>query len=396
MRCVASLTLFIAACLAPAAANAAPASGPPAVAAAYNATGSGLMRSFAARPGNIVFSPVSIGLAMSMAAHGARGATRDEMLHALSIADDGAAAAALLGIINGYDRSASPAARVAIANALMIVRGDVLPDYASDLKRDYGAEVFRTAGLATVNDWVKDRTHGGVGKILDQLSPNDVAVILNAAWFKAGWADSFDRKATHQAPFHLTPQTSVPVETMHHGGMFDFVAGDGFRAVNLRYTLQNLRMMIVVPDAVDGADAVSARLDAAAFEKLRADLYRTGTRRVDLFLPRFKLRYDAGSLVASFQALGMKLAFDQAAADFSGIGPDLHISDIVHHAAIEATEEGTEASAATAVVISGRSISSQRNEPEVLRVDRPFLFYVTDEATGAILFQGRVSDPRGS
>jgi serpin B len=385
--------------LAPAAANAqnaATSAGASALAAAYNATGGKLMTTFAARPGNIVFSPVSIGLAMSMAAHGARGATRDEMLRVLSIADNGAAGAALLRILDGYDSGAGPSARLSIANALMILRGDVLPDYASDLKRDYGAEVFRKAGLATVNDWVKSRTHGGIGKILDRLSPNDAAVVLNAAWFKAGWANAFDRQETKESPFQLTPQTSAPVATMHQTGSFELVAGDGFRAIRLRYAVENLRMMIVVPDAVDGADAINARLDAAAFEKLRADLHQARPRPVDLFLPKFKLSYDAGSLVASFQALGMKLPFDKAAADFSGIGPDLFIGDIVHRAAIEANEAGTEASASTAVVITGRAISPRRDQPEVLRVDRPFLFYITDVATGAILFQGRLSDPRGS
>jgi serpin B len=156
-------------------------------------------------------------------------------------------------------------------------------------------------------------------------------------------------------------------------------------------------MAIVVPDAIDGADAISARLDATAFGRLSADLDNAPVRRVDLFLPKFKLGYDAGSLVAPFRALGMKLPFDPTAADFSGIGPDLVIGRILHRAAIEVDEEGTQASAATAVVFFSRSTAPRpREETEVLRVDRPFLFYVTDKATGAILFQGRVSDPQAS
>jgi serpin B len=366
------------------------------VASAYNATGGKLMRALAARPGNIIFSPVSIGLVMSMAALGARGATRDEMLRVLSTGDDGAETADMMRVLNSYDTSAGPSARLSIGNALMLNRGDVLPDYAGDLRRDYGAEVFRNAGLATINGWVKNKTYGAIGKILDRLSPDDVLVVLNVAYFKANWAAAFDKTATKEAAFWLSPQTSTPVATMHQTGSFGIVKGDGFRAIRLPYTVEKLGMVIVVPDAIDGAGAISARLDAATFGKLRADLDNARVRRVDLSLPKFKFSYDAGSLVASFQALGLKLPFDQAAADFSGIGPNLFISNILHRAAIEADETGTQASAATAAVMAERSVSPRQEQPEVLRIDRAFLFYVTDTTTGAILFQGRTSDPRAS
>ncbi len=397
MRYFVSVAALLAACLVPAAAigQEGPATaGALSLAAAYNATGSKLMRTLAAKPGNIVLSPVSIGLAMSMAAHGARGATRNEMLGVLSVGDDGAGAADLMRVLNSYDPSAGPAARLSVANALMLIRGDVVPDYAADLKRDYGAEVFRNAGLAAINGWVKDKTQGGIGKILDRVSPNDVLVLLNAAYFKASWVTAFDKTATKEAPFQLSPQTSAPVATMHQTGTFQIVTGEGFRAIRLPYTVEKLGIVIVVPDAIDGAGAVGDNLDAAAFGKLRADLEHARAKQVALSLPKFKLSYDAGSLVASFKALGMKLPFDESAADFSGIGPGLFIRDILHRAAIEADEEGTQASAATSVVIAGRAISRQ-DQPEVLRVDRPFLFYVTEAATGAILFQGRISDPRG-
>jgi serpin B len=400
MRRFFSVAVLIATCFAPATAigedAAAAFTGAPARAAAYNATGGKLMRAFSAKPGNVVFSPVSIGLVMSMAAHGARGVTRDEMLRVLSVDDDGVESADVMRILNSYDTSADPSARLSIGNALMVYRGDVLPDYAGDLRRDYGADVFRKPDLATINDWVTHKTHGAIGKIVDRLSPDDVLVVLNAAYFKADWAAAFDKSATKEAPFWLSPQTSAPVATMHHTGSFGIVKGHGFRAIRLPYTVEQLGMVIVVPDAIDGAGAISAGLDGVAFGKLRADLDNAQVRLVDLSLPKFRFSYDAGSLVASFRALGLKVPFDQGAADFSGIGANLFISNIFHRATIEADETGTQASAATAAVMTERSVLPRQEQPEVLRVDRTFLFFVVDATTGAVLFQGRVSDPRAS
>jgi serpin B len=394
-----STAVLLAVCFAPAAAtgqDAAASAGASALATAYNATGDKLMRTLAAKPGNIVFSPVSIGLAMSMAAHGAGGATHDEMLRVLATTDDIDGASDLMRILNGYGISVSLSVRISIVNALMVSRGNVRPNYERDLKTFYSAEVFRNARLATINDWVKNKTQGAIETILDRISPDDNLVVLNAAYFKANWATAFDRTATKAAPFQFSPQTSAPVATMRQTGSFEIVAGDGFRAIRLPYTVEKLGMVIVVPDAIDGAGAIGASLDAAAFGKLRAGFDNARARRVELYLPKFKLSYDASSLAASFQALGIKRPFDQAAADFSGIGPDLFIGDILHRAAIEVDEEGTQASAATAVVLAERAVSPPPDQPEVLRVDRPFLFYVTDTTTGAILFQGRTSDPRSS
>jgi len=157
----------------------------------------------------------------------------------------------------------------------------------------------------------------------------------------------------------------------------------------------------VLPDAVDGLSKVAQRLDAAEVASVTAALKGATRGQVALALPRFKAEFRADGLVSLFKTAGMALAFDPLHADFSGMtgsasGTKLNIDDIKHRATIEVTEPGTEAAAATAVVIAGRGLAPREPDAASFVVDRPFLFYVVDDASGAILFQGRITDPRQS
>jgi leukocyte elastase inhibitor len=414
-----------------------------ALTAAYNASAHDLFTTFAAAPGNIVLSPYSIGTAMAMAMSGARGDTATEMAQVLK-QDLGreaidAANARVLAVLNGYDTSAAPAgcpkslpfdgnvcagplpasgicaagykegqrclvqarrapsAKLKAANALMLLKasGDLIaPTYAALLESKYRAQVFRGAGLDEINGWVSRQTEGKIEKILDQIDPNAPAVILNAVYFKAGWQSPFNKSATSDDEFRLTPTAKVKVATMHRTGHFPMLARPGYRAIRLPYSVEALAMVVVLPDEVDGASKIAGELDAPALASLFKAL--TEEKTVELALPRFKTSFKA-SLCRPFMQAGMTRAFNANLADFSGMTARpasearLAISDIVHRAVIDVTEEGTEAAAATAVAVMVASMPS-RVEPFV--VDRPFLFYIVDEATGAILFQGRISDPR--
>jgi serpin B len=415
-----------------------------AVTTAYNASGHDLFTEFSAAPGNIVFSPYSIGTAMAMVLAGARGDTEREMAtvlrHSLPPEAIDAANARALAILNGYDRSSVPAAcpsaamrfngseceapvpasgvcpsgyqqegrciapgrvppsaTLKAANALMLLEpnGDMISGaYAARLTDKYGAQVFRNADLGEINGWVSRQTAGKIDKLLDQIDPSEPAVILNAVYFKAAWQAPFIARATRDDDFKLTPSTTVQVPTMHRLGYFETAARPGFRAIRLPYSVRALAMVIVVPDAVGGADKLARDLDAAALTALFADL--TQAQNIDLALPRFKtsFRAEVGKL---FRQAGMRRAFDTQLADFSGMTGQpparapLAISAVIHRAVIEVTEEGTEAAAATAGAMVAASMPA-RVEPFV--VDRPFLFYIVDDATGAILFEGRISDPR--
>lgn len=409
---------------------------------AYNASGQRLFKELSAAAGNLVFSPYSIGTAMAMALAGARGETERQMLqvlqHRLTRPEIDRANAKALAALNAYDRSAvtptcppglqlagkrcekpwteaegcqfparregekcvaapilPPSAELSIADALMLPRRDDLISeaYRALLKRDYSAEVFEGVSLADINAWVARQTRGKIERILEQLDPNAVAVLLNAVYFKAKWASAFSRSQTRDEPFQVAAGKQVAVPTMRRRGGYALVAGEGYRALRLPYEVEALGMVIVLPDAVDGVAAVGAKLGEAQLSDLFAAIRAEPPKQVELALPRFKLesKIELGPL---FQQAGMTLAFS-GRADFSGMTSRpqerIAISDVVHRAVIDVMEDGTEAAAATAVTMMR---SSMPRSAEEFHVDRPFLFYLVDDGTGAILFEGRVSNPR--
>ena len=415
-----------------------------ALTAAYNASAHDLFRTFTASPGNIVFSPYSIGAAMAMVLAGARRETAAEMTtvlrQSLAPAAIDAANAGLVAALEGYDKSAlpvacpsaamrfngqeceaplpadrvctfgynqgnrcvapghkAPSAAFKAANALMLLKakGDMIsPAYAALLEAKYRAQVFRGAELDEINRWVDRQTEGKVEKILDQIDPDAPAVILNAVYFKAAWQTPFVHNATSDADFHLTPAATVRVATMRRLGHYQMLVRPDFRAIRLPYSAEALSMVIVLPNEPGGATRLARDFDAPALAALFRDLAEW--KAVELALPRFKTGFRA-NLGELFIKAGMRRAFDAARADFSGMTDRpppqarLAIGEVVHRAVIDVTEEGTEAAAATAVAMMAASMPA-KVEPFV--VDRPFLFYITDSATGAILFQGRISDPR--
>jgi serpin B len=295
-----------------------------------------------------------------------------------------------------------PSAKLLSANALMLTkRGDLISeDYATTLRTRYAAEVFRGARLDDVNGWVAGKTEGKIGRMLDRLDPDSAAVLLNAVYFKARWASVFDRKLTKDEPFNLTRSQKVDVPLMNQTRSFSFVSRGGYRAIRLDYQVGELGLIVVLPDDIEGVDAVARRLGANELTDLFAAL-RDGQARkpVALALPRFKAEYRA-DLVAPFRQAGMQKAFDPNGADFSGMTGKpaaqgrLNIDQIVHRAVIEVAEETTEAAAATAIAVVVGAAPARPVAPEPFRVDHPFLFYLVDDTTGAILFEGRIADPR--
>jgi len=413
--------------------------------AAYRASGQELFARFSQSPGNIAFSPYSIGAAMAMALAGARGDTEAEMLrvlkHPLARPEIDAANGALMKLLNGYDHSAAPpeclggmrwtgktcesrpaadgscpgfakrkgnvcaaepfahapSAKLALANALMLVREERLaPDYIAVVRDKYAGEVFAHASLADINTWVGRKTEGKIPQILDHLDPKTVAVLLNAVYFKAHWQQKFPKELTKDAPFNLTASQRANVPTMHTLAHFALAARAGYRAILLPYDVPALGMIVVVPDAIDGLAEIERRLDGAEFSALSTALAAPENRTyADLALPRFKITF-AADVKAAFEQAGLHEPFGDH-ADFSGMTGrpaaerPMKIDFILHRAVIDVTEEGTEAAAATAVGIAPASLPPP---PVPFPVDRPFLFYLVDNASGAVLFAGRIMDPR--
>jgi len=415
------------------------------LAEAYNASAQILFKQFTAEPGNIVFSPYSIGTAMAMALSGARTSTETEMLsvlkHKMSRLEIDAANGKLMAILNGYDRSALPPncpagmkldgqrclsqpvkdvcpygarkdefkncvatptpqlwAKVLTANALMMPRAtdEISFSYVDQLRDSFGAEVFRGAGLDQINGWVKQKTDGKIDKILDRLDPSSPAVLLNAIYFKAAWASPFLKQATKEANFNLSRGQQVRVPTMYKTGHYAVVNRTGYRAIRLPYVIRSIGMVVVLPNDLEGIADATRRLDARELSDLLVAVRTAPTKYVELALPRFKITFRA-DLKQAFQQIGLSSPFSRDQADFSGMTgrpvsqARLMIGQIRHAAVIDVQEAGTEAAAATAIEMVPTSVPPR---PEAFLVDRPFLFYIVDDMTGAILFVGRVRDPR--
>jgi len=361
----------------------------------YNRTGQRLFRALAETPGNIVLSPYSVGTAMAMAMVGARGETEAEMAKALSLElprDDVDAANA--AVLSSLDKAATDSFQLHIANALMLARlGGVVSDaYVTLLRRGYLADVFSGADAATVNAWVKKRTDGKIDSIVSHLDPTTVMVLVDAIYFKAPWQKAFHAEETRAEPFQLD-DGQVKVAMMQTEDLFHLATRPGYRAIELPYTGERVSMIVMLPDA--GAREVVQRLDGDEIGRLLVQL-RSPADRVRLSLPRFRSSFET-SLKEPFWQMGIHRAFDLRAADFSGVTGrppsevPLAISQIRHRAMIDVTEEGTEAAAATGI---GMSTTALRPPPETFRVDRPFLFAIVDRETKAILFEGRIDDPR--
>jgi serpin B len=412
---------------------------------AYNQSGLDLFKIFAGQPGNIVFSPYSIGSAMAMVLSGARGETQADMLkalrHGLAANEiDPANAKALAALLayneastkcpdgfklngklceapapkdkdddcpNDADRKGdlcvleneAAAAKLRIANALMLVNAQatVAPAFEETIKQNYNAEIFLGANLDVVNSWVKNKTEGKIEKILEKLNPTDSHVLLNAVYFNAPWASAFAKNGTRDREFHLTANEKAEVPIMFQQGEFAVVKENGYSAIRLPYAAGGLSMIVVRPDEIDGLDAVIQSLDGGKLEALIAELGKAKKKMVAVSMPRFKTEFKA-DLIDPFKSLGMSKVFDPAQSDLSGLTGKSRteaqstIDQIVHRAVIDVAEAGTEAAAATAVVVTTRTM--RLDDVERFQVDRPFMFMIADDNTGAILFEGRISDPR--
>lgn len=337
-----------------------------------------------------------------MARAGAGGATAaqmDAVLHAVGADAAGLnaldqALAARSGTFTDTTGLALPVT-LRIANAPFTQRGlALLPAYLDALAAHFGAGVrlvdYRSdpeAARQVINAWVKAQTDGRIPELLkiSDVTTSTLLTLVNAIYLKAPWATPFLAEATKPSPFIRPDGSIVEVPMMSQSSSLSYAEGPGWRAVELPYVGGSLALTLIVPDDLH---AFEAGLTPQMLTQLTTALQR---RAVQLTLPKFTVETST-RLAAALKALGMPLAFtDQA--DFSGITTEarLYISDVIHQANIGVDEKGTEASAATALVMG--DMGAPGGERVTLRVDRPFLFALRDLATGAILFLGRVTDP---
>ena len=386
----------------------APAGDVAAVAAGNNAFAAAAYALLAAEEGNLVYSPASIRLALAMTYAGARGETAAQMADVLrfDLADQ-----ALHAAFNALDQELAsrnkefPATgdgverkvQLSIANSLWGQDGfTFVPAFLDTLAEDYGAGMrvvdfvgATEAARQAINDWVAGETNDRITDLIPEgvLSEATRLVLANAVYLDATWSWLFNKEDTFEAPFFLLDGSEISVDTMHQDRSFRYAAGEGWQAVELPYVGDELAMLFLVPDSGRFAE-VEALVGAGLLDEVIAGLEST---LVDLGLPKYEFRFKS-SVADLLAAMGMPAAFDPAAADFSGMTTEapLFISDVIHEAFIKVDEEGTEAAAATAVIM---DLTSAPSGMVNLQIDRPFLFSLYDHETGEILFMGRVLNP---
>jgi serpin B len=355
--------------------------------------------------GNLFFSPHSLSIALAMTYAGARGETAAQMAQVLhfNLPQEN-----LHPAFNALDQElASRGAgasgkeqpfQLNIANSLWGQQDfSFLPEFLDGLALNYGAglrllDFAANADSARqeINKWVEDQTKEKIKDLIPQGGVDSFTrlVLANAIYFKADWLYPFEKNNTQPMPFTLLDgsQVDTPMMSFNHAVVLPYLAGDTFQVVELPYVGESVSMLILVP-APDNFENFEATLDGT---KVRDILSGLQPEQVSVVLPKFSfdVRFDLKDTLAG---MGMPVAFDPSQADFSGMDGkrDLYIGNVFHKAFVAVDEKGTEAAAASAVVMELSAAMPGR----MLVVDRPFIFLIRDQSTGSVLFVGRVLDP---
>ena len=371
--------------------------------------------------GNCFFSPLSISMAISALVPGARGATREEIeavlgLHGLMGPVQESASALLQSLLNRtetwWEHESGEPREVArdlftlnIATALFVQDAyPILASYRDTVTDDFRAELFSldfeaaAEAAGHINGWVSEQTQGKIPTLVSSegLDPLTRLVLANAVYFKAAWSDPFDAFDTSDEPFVLSSESAgadrVGVRMMRQDLNLRYWADEalGVEAVSIPY--EAMSMVVLLPGTGRLA-ALEDALDAAFLDRVVAGFEST---LVDLKLPRFEVRCTS-QLTEALRRLGIEAGFDTNRSDFSGVTdhPEgLSISDVMHDAWVKVDEKGTEAAAVTRMDFLSEGWS-EGEPPEAIpfHVDRPFVFLIRDDETGAVLFMGRIMDP---
>jgi serine protease inhibitor len=352
-------------------------------------------------PGNLFFSPYSISTALAMTAAGARGDTGKQMGRVLHFDTAERQMHSSFGELQRQLTQASKqeGLELSIANALWTQKGHpFLPGFVELARGEYQANVnqadFKAGANAAreeINGWVAQKTKDKIQNILPPGSLNNLArlVLANAIYFKGVWARPYDQAETSNLPFHLSATSQLEAPLMHHFDHVRYLENSDFQAVELPYKSNALSMVILLPRQMEACGKLENQLNPALLSR---SLSQMTQQKVEIFLPRFKLE-STFALSDTLARMGMPDAFGTK-ADFSGMDGTrlLFISGVFHKAWGEVNEEGTEAAAATTVLVTAH-LAVVTAPPPVFRADHPFIFFIRDTRSGSLLFLGRLAQP---
>jgi len=340
---------------------------------------------------NIFISPLSISVALTMTYNGADGDTKEGMEKVLGYTGiDNALVNESYKNLISHLKKVDKDISLNIANSIWIREGELInKEFITRNEKNFNAEVSSldfsdSKSVDTINQWIEKETKGKIEKMLmGPIDPNIVMYLINAIYFKGGWTNPFKPEMTSKANFYAYDGNTITVDMMSRTDDYEYAKGKGYKAIRLPYGKDKTSMHVVLPDEGVDINEFIENMTPEQWNDIKTSLKKTSG--VQLKLPKFKLEYGIKSLSGSLKDLGMEKAF-ASNADFCGIREGIYIDDVLHKAVIEVNEEGSEAAAATVVIMA----SSAPIEPAAFIADRPFIFFITDDTTGTILFMGKV------
>lgn len=356
---------------------------------------------------NLVFSPYSISLALAMTYGGARAETAKEMAQALHIE---LPENIFLKSWNNLDQwmanldedsnQTDKGIDLQISNTVWVQQGyPFLESYLNLLAEYYGAGLHTTdfaqfpdESRLAINNLAADQTNQKIKNLIPPgaIHPLTRMALVNAIYLSAPWRQPFDEQLTKEKPFYLTDGSKISIPFMEQTQEIPYFVDDSVKMVSLPYSGGHFSMVIVMP----AAGTYQQFSNQLGFQKISDSLENLSIGKVEINIPRFRLENDF-NLNEILENLGMKLAFIPGQADFSGMEPghEIYIDQVFHKAFIDVNEAGTEAAAATAILMAGKGFNPE--EPQKITIDHPFLFFIQEMESGSILFIGQVTNPNG-
>lgn len=362
---------------------------------------------------NLFFSPYSISTALAMTYTGARGQTRKEMAEVLHFPLDQHKLHPILSQIQLKLNSIEEKGyiKLNIANSLWIQEGYHLRNEFVNVNKEYYNSELKFVDFlyhpeeakTDINTWVEEKTNDKIKNLIGVgvLNPTTRLVLCNAIYLKSPWANQFDINDTKKAPFHLTSQENIQIDMMNQIEDFRYKDFDTFSSLELPYTSMDesfrgyheLSMIIFLPKKIDGLDKFEEGLNGSNVEQWINELMAIHPVEIIVSMPKFTTTSEF-ELANTLSEMGMPSAFRPGTADFSGMTgtKELFLDKAIHKAYVDINEKGTEAAAATALIME-LGIAPDKPKPKKFIVDHPFIFLIRDNQTGSILFIGRIFDP---
>ncbi len=340
---------------------------------------------------SIFISPLSISTALTMTYNGAETSTKEVMEKTLGFKDiDRDIINESYSNLLNYLENADKKIELNIANSIWIRHGqEVKENFLSNNESNFNAEIdtldfSKDSAVSTINEWIDNATKGKINRMLEPpINPNVVMYLINAIYFKGEWSKQFNPERTYDSTFKTFEGSDLTVKMMSLKDKVLYTEGDDYKAVRLPYGNGKMSMYAILPNEDVSINEFIEGMTVKKWNDIRNSV--TETDDVLLQIPRFKLEYGIKNLNETLKYLGMGEAFSEN-ADFSGIREGIYISRVLHKAVIEVNEEGSEAAAATVVEMAESAVV----DPITFIADRPFMFIITNDTTGSVLFMGKL------